>query len=167
MRKHLKPRFVLISALILVVLLGGYTTASAKPALDLVIKIRDLDDMLLTLDDLSLSPPTQTGLSPTDMLRSMLQGTDWIDPGRLIVLGVTQMGAKSAASILIPFKTANENFQQVFNAQAGEDYYLIGLPPGQALAIAEKRRKRNGCRGRQFIAHGCFGGDRRLRSFGE
>jgi len=71
----------------------------------------------------------------------MLQGTDWIDPGRLIVLGVTQMGGKSAAAVLIPFQTANENFQQMFNAQAGEDYYLLGLPPGQALQLSEGAEK--------------------------
>lgn len=140
-KTSLKRRFVLIIALIMVVLLGGYTTAAAKSALDLVVKIRDLDDMLLTMDDLSLAAPNQMGLSPTDMLRSMLQGTDWIDPARLIVLGVTQTGNKSAAAILIPFQTANENFQKTFNAKAGKDYYLIGMPPGQALALPDEAEK--------------------------
>jgi len=136
-RKYFKCLFLLTAALIMLGLAGGHTPALAKSSLDMVLKIRDLDDMLIKLDDLDLAPPTQTGLSATDMLRGMLQGTDWIDPKRLIVLGISRMGDQSVSAILIPFQAANPNFQQTFNAQSGDDYYLIGFPPGQALELPE------------------------------
>jgi Flp pilus assembly protein TadD len=136
--KYLKKLFLLVLPMVIIGVLGGPITGSAQAGLDMIVKIRDLDNFLLKIDDLSTAATeNQTGLSPTDMLRGMLQGTDWIDPARLIVLGAARTGEKTAAAVLIPFQTANENFQKLYNAKAGGDYYLVGLPPGQAVELPE------------------------------
>ena len=136
-KKCLRGLFLLLLPMIIIGLLGGHTIVFAKTSLDMVVKIRDLDDMLLAIDDFSMAAPTQAGISPTDMLRGMLQGTDWIDPERLIVLGMTRVGNKSVTAALIPFLTENENFQKTFNAKAGNDYYVLGFPPDPTLKVSK------------------------------
>jgi hypothetical protein len=99
--------------------------------LDIVIKISQLDKALAIIDDFAAAEPGQPLGSPTLLLRGMLQGTDWIDPTRLIVIAGNFVYGQLEAAALIPFRHPNEGFQSTYQAIKGPDYYLCGLPPGQ------------------------------------
>jgi hypothetical protein len=71
--------------------------------------------------------------SPTAMLRAMLQGTDWIDPRRSVVMALQLQETQPLAVVLIPFKKPNEIFKSMFNAASGPNHYLVPLPPGQDI----------------------------------
>jgi hypothetical protein len=70
------------------------------------------------------------------MLRGMLQGTDWIDPDRSIVAAMVTGGPESRWIAMIPFLTANPNFQMAYGAIAGEDYYVTAFPPQPGFVLS-------------------------------
>jgi len=105
---------------------------------DVILKIGQLEETLNQVDNLLGTGSGNPQQSPTMMLRGMLQGTSWIDPSRLIVVGVEGKKPQAAIAALIPFQTPNDNFQAAYRALSGPDYYLIPLPPNQPLTISEQ-----------------------------
>ena len=138
--KQLKASFGVILPVLF--LLNGLfcsvlATEDASQSLDLVIKISDLDEKLDLVNSLAGNDPSSTG-SPAAFVKQMLQGTEWIDPNRVIVLGGTVKQDQFEAAVLIPFKTPNPDFQTAMNASAGPDYYVFGFPrPGAPDAVPE------------------------------
>ena len=67
----------------------GSTMAHAQNTNDqppqLVIKIRDINQLMSDVEQLIPLDQGQAATQQVAMLRGMLQGTDWIDPGRSIV----------------------------------------------------------------------------------
>ena len=136
-----KPLSMIIIA-VAAVLVAGFSPAALEAQGELskgpqlLIKIRDIDQFLNAIERLmpageGAAPPPQAA-----MLRGMLQGTDWIDPERAIVAGMTVDGDISRWIALIPFRTANANFQTAYGAIAGDDYYLMALPPQPGFGVA-------------------------------
>ncbi len=108
----------------------------------LLIKIRNIDQLLNDIE--RLMPPGEGASTPQQaaMLRGMLQGTDWIDPQRSIVAGMVVNGDLSSWIALIPFRTANANFQTAYGAMAGDDYYLVALPPQPGFVVPPEVKTR-------------------------
>ena len=130
--KQLKKPFVVILSVLF--LLSGFTSSALavenkSHTLDLVIKISDLEEKLQLINSLAEEGQTPSG-SPVAFVSQMLQGTDWIDPGRLIVIGGVMKQDQYEFAALIPFKTPNPDFQTAMNASAGPDYYVLGFPSG-------------------------------------
>ena len=114
-------------------------TAQEPP--DVVLKITQVDKILETMDRISESFPSAGQSSPSAFLKSMLMGTDWIDPSRVIVFGVFMKKDATAppdAAALIPFRRPNDDFLMNYNAVAGKDYYVIALPPGQGGVVSDR-----------------------------
>ncbi len=136
-----KP-FRLILIAVAAVLIAGFSPAAVEAQAEasngpqLLIKVRNIDQLL---NDIERLMPAGEGAAPPQqvaMLRGMLQGTDWIDPERSIVAGMTVNGDISSWIALIPFLTANANFQMAYGAIAGDDYYLMALPPQPRFGVA-------------------------------
>ncbi len=109
----------------------------AEAALDLVVKISKVEETLNLIDELVATTSTgQTTMSPTAMLRGMVQGTDWIDPSRSTVLGVEFIDGQPQMALLIPFQYPSEGFQSAYDASSGPDYYVMGFPPGQGAVVS-------------------------------
>ncbi len=125
-----------------VVLVAGFNpgTAEAQDKVSkgpqLLIKIRNIDQLL---NDIERLMPSGEGSAPPQqaaMLRGILQGTEWIDPERAIVAGMVVKGDIASWFALIPFQTPNANFQTAYSAIAGDDYYLMSLPPQPGFGLA-------------------------------
>jgi hypothetical protein len=101
----------------------------------LLIKIHNIDQFLNDIEKLMPRTQGSKAIPPTAMARGMLQGTGWIDPQRSIVASMVSKDAKSKWVILIPFRTANPNFQSAIGAIAGEDYYLAAFPPEPGFTV--------------------------------
>ena len=117
--------------------LAAPTADNLQPAAapDLLIKIRHVDQLLDLVDDLSQDFVKPSAAKPSAMLRGMLQGTDWIDPGRLIVIGVDLQAPKPRAVVLIPYQRPNDNFKNAFRAVASGQAYLLPLPPASGAVV--------------------------------
>ncbi len=98
-------------------------------SLDIIIKISKIDETLSILEDLIQPNREANAPSPVNMFKGMLQGTEWIDHNRPVVVGVVLNSDKPEIAALIPFKEQNNNFQAAFNAVPGHDYYIIPVPP--------------------------------------
>ncbi|MDJ0884502.1 MAG: tetratricopeptide repeat protein [Desulfobacterales bacterium] len=136
-------------ALGMIVFLTAGFMASAAMAQDeagqgpqLLIMIRNIDQLLNDVERLMPSGEGSATTQQMAMLRGMLQGTDWIDPERSIVLGMDTRGDASSWIALIPFRTANANFQMAYSAIAGEDYYLTAFPPQPGFALGPGIKER-------------------------
>ena len=132
----LKPFNMKLSSMIVLITLIIVTNCSVQAknnitdSLDIIVKISRIDETLSVIEELMKADTKTNTPSPADMLRGMLQGTDWIDHNRPIVLGVVLKNAtKPEVAALIPFKEQNNNFQAAFNAGSGSDYYIISVPP--------------------------------------
>lgn len=118
---------------LLVVLVAGFISAAAEAQEAgsqsplLLIKIRNVEQFIT--DAGRLMPQVANQLAT---VRMVLQGTDWIDAGRSLTIGVAQDGATSRAILLVPFRTANAGFQAALNAKARQDYYIASIPPQPA-----------------------------------
>ncbi|MBW2591977.1 MAG: tetratricopeptide repeat protein [Deltaproteobacteria bacterium] len=123
--------------LLAVVLLGSAVCPPTASALDVVVKISRIENTLNLIDELAGSDTPQAKAPATAQIRAMLQGTDWIDPDRQIVIGLELAGEQYISGILIPHIRPNANFQAAFNAKIGSDYYMISLPPGSPQVISE------------------------------
>jgi hypothetical protein len=132
----LKPSKMQLLPIIFIITLLIITTCSVNAkntipdSLDIIVKISRIDETLNVIEELMKADPRTNTPSPAHMLRGMLQGTDWIDHSRPIVLGIVLKNtAEPEISALIPFKESNNNFQAAFNASSGSDYYIISVPP--------------------------------------
>jgi hypothetical protein len=115
------------------VLTAGWQQRTAAAA-DLVVKISRLERVLDLIDSMGTS---DAGQAPTDALRGMLQAVDWIDDDRSIVMSWDKSGERVFSAILVPFREANPNFEDAYNAVPSGDYYILSLPPGKAAAIPQ------------------------------
>ena len=118
-------------------LLTGLQLDSAAAA-DLTLKISRLDKALDLIDSMGMS---DTGQLPTAAIRGMLQGVDWIDSDRSIVLSWGTSGDHSYSAILVPYQRANPDFKTAYHALSRNDYYLLPLPPGEDVTIPESVEK--------------------------
>lgn len=102
----------------------------------LLVKIRNIEQLLSDVE--KLIPPDQNAqvTKQIGMVRMMLQGTDWIDPERSIVVGIFMKDAKINGVVLIPFRKPNPGFQQSLNAIGRADYYVTTFPPQQAFTVS-------------------------------
>ena len=124
-----------------VVLLCSAVCPPTASALDVVVKISRIENTLNLIDELAGSDTPRTKAPATARIRAMLQGTDWIDPARRIVIGLEIEGEGAdeqyISVILIPHVRPNADFQAAFNAKSGPGYYMISLPPGQPQVISK------------------------------
>ena len=132
----LKPFKIKLSPIFFILTLIIVTNCSVQAqndipdSLDIIVKISRIDETLSVIEELMKADTKTNTPSPADMLRGMLQGTDWIDHNRPVVLGVVlKNSGKPEISAFIPFKKQNNNFQAAFNATPGPDYYIISVPP--------------------------------------
>ena len=139
----MKTRLFTLIALTVIVVLAAGLTPSAAEAQDgadqrppLLIKIRNIDQLLNDVEQLMPSEQGATAAQQLAMVRGMLQGTDWIDPERSIVVGMVTQGSTTQWLALIPFRTANPNFQAAYGAIDGDDYYLTAFPPQPGFTVA-------------------------------
>lgn len=128
---------IIIPALIFGTYQPLQATQEPNPSLDIVVKISKLKNILSIIDNLAGADATDPMKSPTALLKGMLQGTDWIDDTRLIVLGIEIKETQPEMAVLIPFRQPNINFQAAFNALPGPGYYIVALPPGKGGVISD------------------------------
>ena len=141
-------RRILIAAagwVLAVFMIGGMLPAYGQSTPDadrpnLLIKIRDIDQMLQDLEALMPSQPGTDASSQMAMIKGMLQGTEWIDPSRSIVAGMQYDGQVTSWLVLVPFQTPNQNFQGAYGAIAGEDYYVMRFPPTPEMTLSAPER---------------------------
>jgi hypothetical protein len=142
--KPIQPKLSMV-LLALAVVLGGHSLLPAQQdaasPLDITVKLSRIQQTLDLIDDLAGTDPNQPMQSPSAQLKGMLHGTDWIDPSRAIVIGLEVIGGQPKASLLMPFREANEDFRTAFNALPGLDYYLLSLPPGPSGDIPEATKE--------------------------
>ena len=120
----LRPlRWISVWAVVLVALWGGAAAAQT-------------DQLLRDFEGFAADTGASDAAARTGMIKGMLQGTDWIDPARAIAAGLTYDGAAARWTILVPFRTPNEGFQNAYAATAGENYYLVNLPPDPNYAVS-------------------------------
>lgn len=100
---------------------------------DAFIKIRNVDQIIHLMDRsiVGMSAKNRSSSSPGAMIRGLLQGTDWIDSSRAIVIGVTFANMKPEIFFFIPFAKPNEKFRTTYNAVKGSDFYVIPLSSGR------------------------------------
>ncbi len=128
-KMQLSP-IIFIITLLIITNCSVNATNTIPDSLDIIVKISRIDETLNVIEELMKADPHTNTPSPAHMLRGMLQGTDWIDHNRPIVLGVVLKNTtKPEISALIPFKEPNNNFQAAFKASSGSDYYIISVPP--------------------------------------
>ncbi len=132
----------LIAMAMTLILVAGFpppavdAQAKAPGGPQLLIKIRNIDQLLNDVERLMPSGEGTATAQQMAMFRGMLQGTDWIDPQRSIVVGMVVRGDTSSWIALIPFSLANPNFQMAYGAIAGDDYYLTAFPPQPGFAVS-------------------------------
>jgi len=128
------------SVLWLFLLPPAFCQDSPNPA-DAVVKITRVDQILEIMDQTGRSMSGEGQPSPAALVRSMLLGTDWIDPERAIVIGATFNPAGTQAAdyaALVPFRRPNEDFQANYNATAGSNYYIVSLPPQKGGVVSDR-----------------------------
>lgn len=126
-------------------LLAGFVAVIPQPAFSqgepdlqprLLFKIPDIDKLLSDIQTLMPQNPQSKATQQLAMVRMMLFGTDWIDPGRSIVAAMLPGGKQPEFILLVPFQTANNDFQKSLNAVMGADYYLVSIPPKPNLKVS-------------------------------
>jgi len=142
MERHVFNKWLYAFFAIIIVLAASQASA-AKPEgnerfFDIVVKISGLENMLNLVDQ--VAEAGQTTPSPSTFIRSMLKGTDWIDPARSCVIGINTAGPQAERAVLIPFISPKPDFQSAYNALAGPDYYLVTIPPGPGKQVADGAR---------------------------
>jgi len=134
-----KPTKVILAICLMVgMVLPMGPLQSTAAAADLILKISRLKQALDLIDSMGLS---DTGQPPTAALRSMLQNVEWIDNERSIVLSWDKSGDRPLSAMLVPYRQANPDFKQAYNAISRKDYYILSLPPGKAVVIPESVEK--------------------------
>jgi len=111
---------------------------SQKP--DAFVKINHPDKIIKIMNQSVVGASAQTApsSSPGAMIKRLLQGTDWIDPSRSIIIGITFARVQPEIFFLIPFVKPNENFRASYDAIKGTDYYIISLSSDHQKSTANK-----------------------------
>ncbi|MCF8094347.1 MAG: tetratricopeptide repeat protein [Desulfobacteraceae bacterium] len=134
----------------------SYCQAQTGSQPDVVIRIAGIEQTMNIIDEVFASETRQSGHSPSAKLRGMLMGTQWIDPGRALVIGANfdkeQVKKMPDMGLLVPFKSPNKDFASAYGAEKKEDYYLVALQQGKtahvspqlASALAEASKKPGG-----------------------
>lgn len=117
-------------------LAGALPCAAVATSPDIIVKISRIEKTLDLIDDLAGTGAPGTETAPTGRIRAMLQGTDWIDANRPIVLGLNVSDAQQAAALLVPYARPSSQFQTMFGARNGPGYYVLSLPPGTAQPVS-------------------------------
>lgn len=142
-----KSLLQVVFMVIIAVCLTGFPVQAAasnvsKP--DITIKISRLHQFITIIDNLMLSGQNLPDQSPTIFINALLHGTDWIDPGRSIIIGInfkeTGLEEKPAIVALLPFIIKNESFKNTYHAVAGSNYYLLSLPPDSNALISDQMK---------------------------
>jgi hypothetical protein len=102
----------------------------------LMIKIRNIEQLLNDIGKLMPPTPGSQAGQPMDAVRGMLQGGDWIDPQRSVVIGMFSQGARTNLVAIFPFRAANMLFEKALNATVRKDYYLMNVPPQPGFVIS-------------------------------
>ncbi|MCG6910633.1 MAG: tetratricopeptide repeat protein [Deltaproteobacteria bacterium] len=116
------------------ILLPVGAALGAETSMPLLMKISRLETVLDLIDTMGSS---DSGQAPTAQIRGMLQGVDWIDAERAIVLALDQVGDRTLSALLIPYRRVNPNFREAYNALGRDGYYIVSLPPGSGVTIPE------------------------------
>lgn len=136
------PCMILIA--ISLICFSAHAAENMKTQPDIIIKVSRLQQFLTMTDNMAVSDQNVTGQSPTMFINTMLQGTEWIDPDRSIIVGINfnEMGTddKPVIAALIPFTEENESFKDTYNAVSGNNYYIVPLPPGQGGIISDQMK---------------------------
>ncbi len=115
-------------------------TATARP--DVIIKISRLNQAITVIDKMAAADMDQPTSAPSFFLRSVLFGTDWIDPDRSIVIGINfenmASDAKPVMAALVPYIRQNEDFHISYNAVSKIDHYIVPLPPGEGVVVSDQ-----------------------------
>ncbi len=145
MKKHRLVQFYLCLFLILSFLqVQPVLSQASLPSPDAVIKIPQIDRILAIIDQFPEVIPNKGQPSPSVFLKDMFKGTDWIDSNRAIVIGAflkKNSNEPPDAAALIPFCRPNDEFLKYYNAVAGNNYYIIKLPPGQGGMVSDRMEK--------------------------
>ena len=128
---------LLAAALALFPAMVPAAAAQQESTLDVTVKIGRIDQLLNRIDTMAAETQPAGSQPPSMMLRAMLQGTDWIDPQRPVVIGIEMVGDQFSAAALVPFSRPNDNFAAAFNAMPAQDHYIVSLPPGNPLALSD------------------------------
>ena len=109
---------------------------------DIIIKISRLDQAINIIDKMAAADIDQPTSAPSFFLRSLLFGTDWIDPARSIVIGINfenmAADAKPIMAALVPYTRQNEDFHISYNAVSKIDHYIVPLPPGEGGVVSDQ-----------------------------
>jgi len=104
-----------------------------------VLQIAQLDKLLWHLDSIAETMPNQP--APSVLANSFLQGTEWIDPDRSIVIGAflrSEMAETPDFAALIPFIQPNEGFAGTYKPVTGANYYIVRLPLQEGGIISDR-----------------------------
>ena len=136
------PCMILIA--VFLICLSAYAAENMKTQPDIILKVSRLQQLLTMIDNMAVSDQNVSGQSPTMFIKTMLQGTEWIDPDRSIIVGINfnEIGTddKPVIAALIPFTEENESFKDTYNAVSGNNYYIVPLPPGQGGIISDQMK---------------------------
>jgi len=136
------PCMILVA--VFLICFSAHAAENMKTQPDIIIKVSRLQQLLTMIDNMAVSDQNVTGQSPTMFINAMLQGTEWIDPDRSIIVGINfnEIGTddKPVIAALIPFREENKSFKNTYNAVSGNNYYIVPLPPGQGAIISDQMK---------------------------
>lgn len=124
--------------LVFVCLPPAWAEKSENAVFDVIFSINHLEKTLSLIDDLMGYDPEKPFESPINLLRVMIQGTNWIDPSRLITIGIKLEDPKIKTAVLIPYLRPNKNFRAIYKPVVGPDYYFLSLPPHNARVLPKE-----------------------------
>ena len=108
---------------------------------DAVVKIAKVGQLLQKLDQIAEAMPDANQASPAMLANSFLQGTDWIDPDRSIVIGAflkSEPTEKPDVAALFPFRHPSNDFENIYSPVIGGDYYIIRLPRQSGGIVSDR-----------------------------
>lgn len=126
MKRHPFLSVLLIVFFIFTSCTGANAEENSSDRPDIVIKISRLRQALEIIDKMAAADMDQPTVAPSFFLRSVLFGTDWIDPNRPIVIGINYenmtAGAQPLMAALVPFVRKNDDFHISYGAIAKMDH---------------------------------------------
>jgi len=142
MNRHPARSAFLIVFFIFTACISVNAAENANNRPDIIIKISRLHQAMDVIDNMAAVDIDQPTSAPSFLLRSVLFGTDWIDPARSIVIGINfedmSSNAKPVMAALIPYIRQNEDFHISYGAVSKIDHYLISLPPGEGGVVSNQ-----------------------------
>ncbi len=141
-KKSLLVFFAVLFSLLFSGIVSPLFSQDSPPPPDGVLQISQLNPLLRRLDSIAETMPNQP--PPSALAKSFLQGTDWIDPNRSIVIGAflkSEISETADFAALIPFTQPNEGFSEQYQPVTGADYYIVRLPPQKGGIISDRIEK--------------------------